>query len=163
MQNKTFQETDKSLRKFFEPSEKPKVIYTDNSLEFRKSCEDLSWNHRTSAPHRSETNGIAEREARKIKEGTFAVLLQWSLDEKMGGLIQWNASAICDMSMTSWQTGKLLMKGDSENHLKAQSFRLVQWLSIIRFSSRDQSRRHQFGKTVLPGIFLGCALVAVGI
>ena len=27
---KTSQETEKSLRKFLEPSEKPKVIYTDN-------------------------------------------------------------------------------------------------------------------------------------
>ena len=43
------------------PKRKPKVIYTDNSLEFGKACEDLSWNHCTSTPHRSETNGIAER------------------------------------------------------------------------------------------------------
>ena len=28
-------------------------IYTDNSLEFGKACEDLSWNHCTSTPHRS--------------------------------------------------------------------------------------------------------------
>ena len=42
---KTSQETEKSLRKFLEPSQKPKVIYTDNSLEFCRSCEDLSWNH----------------------------------------------------------------------------------------------------------------------
>ena len=45
---KTSQETERSLRKFLDPSEKPKVIYTDNSLECGKSCEDLSWNHRTS-------------------------------------------------------------------------------------------------------------------
>ena len=45
---KTTQETERSLRKFLEPSEKPKVIYTDNSLDFGKSCEDSSWNHRTS-------------------------------------------------------------------------------------------------------------------
>ena len=43
-----------------EPNRKPKVIYTDNSVEFGKVCEDLSWNHCTSTPHRSETNGIAE-------------------------------------------------------------------------------------------------------
>ena len=30
------QETERSLRKFLEPSEKPRVIYTDNSLEFGK-------------------------------------------------------------------------------------------------------------------------------
>ena len=45
--NKTSQETQRSLQKFLEPERKPKVIYTDNSLEFGKSCEDLSWNHCT--------------------------------------------------------------------------------------------------------------------
>ena len=93
---KTSQEMEKSLRMFLEPSENPKVIYTDNSLEFGNSCEDLSWNHRTSTPHRSETNGIAERAVRRVKEGTSTALL------------------------TSWQMGKLIMKGDSENHLQAQ-------------------------------------------
>ena len=58
---KTSQETQRSLQKFLEPERKPKVIYTDNSLEFGKACEDLSWNHCTSTPHRSETGGIAER------------------------------------------------------------------------------------------------------
>ena len=38
---KTTQKMDKSLRKFLEPSEKPIVIYTDNSVEFGKSCEDF--------------------------------------------------------------------------------------------------------------------------
>ena len=48
-----------------------------------------------------------------------------------------------------------------ENHLKDQSFRLVHWLSITIFSAKDQSRIHQFGKKVLPGLFLkGDVLVA---
>ena len=46
--NKTSQETQKSLQKFLEPVRNPKVIYTENSLEFGKACEDLSWNHCTS-------------------------------------------------------------------------------------------------------------------
>ena len=37
---------------------------------------------RTSTPHRSETNGIAERAVRRVKGGTSAVLLQSGLDEK---------------------------------------------------------------------------------
>ena len=79
--NKTSQETQRSLQKFLEPERKPKVIYTDNSLEFGKSCEDLSWNHCTSTPHRSETNGIAKRAVRRVKKGTSAVLLQSGLNE----------------------------------------------------------------------------------
>ena len=79
--NKTSQETQHSLQKFLELERKPKVIYTDNSLEFGKACEDLSWNHCTSTPHRSKTNGIAERAVRRVKEGTSVVLLQSGLNE----------------------------------------------------------------------------------
>ena len=71
---KTSQETQRSLQKFLEPERNPKVIYTDNSLEFGKACEDLSWNHCTSTPHRSETSGIAERAVRRVKEGTSVML-----------------------------------------------------------------------------------------
>ena len=78
-QTKTSLETEKSSRKFLEPSEKPKVVNTG------KSCEDLPWNHRTATPHQSETNGIAERAVRRVKEGTSAVLMQSGLDEKMVG------------------------------------------------------------------------------
>ena len=42
-------------------------------------------------PHRSETNGIAERSARRIKEGTSAVLSQSGLNEKW-----WADSMECD-------------------------------------------------------------------
>ena len=78
---KTSQGTQRSLQKFLEPNRKPKVIYTDNFLEFGKACEDFSWNHCTSTPHRSEINGIDERAVRRVKEGTSAVLLQLGLDE----------------------------------------------------------------------------------
>ena len=79
---KPLRKQKKSLRKFLVPSLKQKVICTDNSSEFGKSCEELSWNHRTSTPHRSETNGNAERAVRRVKEGTSAALLQSGLDEK---------------------------------------------------------------------------------
>ena len=69
------------LQKFLEPDRNPKVIDTGNSLEFGKACEDLSWNHCTSTPHKSETSGIAERAVRRVKEGTSVVLLQSGLNE----------------------------------------------------------------------------------
>ena len=51
---KTTQETVNNLRKFFEPEEDPKVVFSDNSLEFVKVFEDSFWNHCTSRAHRSE-------------------------------------------------------------------------------------------------------------
>ena len=58
-----------------------KVIYTDNSLEFGKACEDVAWDHCTSTTRLSETNAITERAVRRIEEGTSAILLRSGLDE----------------------------------------------------------------------------------
>ena len=125
---KTSQETQRSLQKFLEPERKPKVIYTDNSLEFGKACEDLSWNHCTSTPHRSETKGIAER---RVKEGTSAVLLQSGLNESW-----WAGSMECYTYLRNIQGLLSDGKGVLENHLKDQSFSLVHWLSITLFLRR---------------------------
>ena len=67
VQSKNFSGNSKKLAKFLEPDRKPKVIYTDNSMEFGKACEDLSWNHCTSTPHSSETDGIADRAVCRVK------------------------------------------------------------------------------------------------
>ena len=113
---KTSQHIQKSHMKFFlEATRKPKVIYTDNSVEFGKSCEELSWNHCTSTPHRSETNGIAERAVRRVKEGTSAVLLQSGLDKEWCA-DPWNVTAICETFEISCLMGRHHMKSGSEYH-----------------------------------------------
>ena len=77
---------------------------------------------------------------------------------KNGGLIPWNAIAISKMFKISWRMGRHLMKGASENHLKARYDSMVEYHPI---SARNQSKLHQFGKKVLPGIFLGYELITV--
>ena len=100
---------------------------------------------------------------------------------KTGGQIPWNVIPTCETFKISCLMGKLQTKGVLENHLKDQSFRLVHWLSITLFlrkssegpiipfgslveyhpiTAKDQSRIHQFGKKILPGMFLGYALYA---
>ena len=157
--NKTSQETQRSLQKFLEPERKPKVIYTDNSLEFGKACEDLSWNHCTSTPHRSETNGIAERAVRRVKEGTSAVLLQSGLNESW-----WAVSMECYTYLRN--VTDLLSDGKTPYERRfGQPFKepIVPFGSLVEYhpiTAKDQSRIHQFGKKVLPGLFLGYALYA---
>ena len=156
------QETQKSLMKFLEPTRKPKVIYTDNSMEFAKACEDLSWNHCTSTPHRSETYGIAERAVRRIKEGTSAVLLQSGLDEKW-----WADSMECYCHLRNMQ--HLLSDGKTHHDQRIcepSKGPIIPFGSMVEYhpvSVKDLSRLHQFGKKVLPGIFLGYSLYAGGI
>ena len=148
LQNKNFSRNTTELAKVLKPDRKPKVIYTDNSLEFGKACEDLSWNHCTSTPHRSETNGIAERAVRRVKEGTSAVLLQSGLNESW-----WADSMECYTYL---------------RNVTGQPFKgpIIPFGSLVEyypFTAKDQSRIHQFGKKVLPGLFLGYALYAGGI
>ena len=132
---KMSKETQKSLMKFLEPKRKPEVINTDNSSEFGKACEDLCWNHCTSTPHRSETNGIAERAVCRVKEGTSAVLLQSSLDEKW-----WAEPMECYCYLRNIQDlmsgGKTPYERRFGEPLKGPSFRLVHWLSIILLLQR---------------------------
>ena len=163
VKNKTSQETQRSLQKFLEPDRKPKVIYTDNSLEFGKACEDLSWNHCTSTPHRSETNGIAERAVRRVKEGTSAVLLQSGLNENW-----WADSMEClHLSAKRFKISYLMGRRPYERRFgKPFKGPIIPFGSLVEYypiSAKDQSRIHQFGKKVLPGLFLGYALYAGGI
>ena len=159
---KTSQETQKRLQKFLEPKRKPKVIYTDNSLEFGKACEDFSWNHCTSTPHRSETNGIAERAVRRVKEGRSAVLLQSGLDENW-----WAESMECYTYLRNIQD--LLSDGKTPYESRfGQPFEgpIIPFGSLVEYYfilAKIQSSIHEFGKRVLPGKFLGYALYAGGI
>ena len=149
----------RSLQKFLEPDRKPKVIYTDNSLEFGKACEDLSWNRCTSTPRRSETNEISERAVRRVKEGTSAVLLHSGLDENW-----WADSMECYTYLRNVQD--LLSDGKTPYDRRfGKPFKgpIIPFGSLVEyfpFTAKDQSRIHQFGKKVLPGLFLGYALHA---
>ena len=158
----TSQETPRSLQKFLGPNRKPKVIYSDNCLEFGEACEDLSWNHCTSTPHRSVTNGVAERAVRRVKEGTSAVLLQSGLNENW-----WADSMECYTYLRN--VTDLLPDGKTPCERRfGQPFKgpLVPFGSLVEyhpFTAKDQSRIHQFGKKALSGLFLGYALYAGGI
>ena len=68
---------------------------------------------------------------------------------QIGEQIPWNAIPICETSQIYDLMGKPHMRDV-----------LVEYHPI---SAKDQSRIHQFGKKVLPGLFLGYALHAGGI
>ena len=123
---------------------KPKVICTDISIEFGKSGEDLSWNHCTSTPYRSEINGISERAVRRVTEGTSAVLLQSGLVEKW-----WANFMECYCYLRNLQD--LLSDGKTpyETWFGMPFNRpIIPFGAMVEdhlISAKDQSRLHQFG------------------
>ena len=130
--------------------------FLDNSLEFDKSCEELSWDHCTSTPHRSETHGIAGRAVRRVKEGTSAVLLQSGLGNEW-----WADSMECYCYLRNIQD--LLSDGKTPYERR---FGMPFYGPVIPFgamveyhpiSAKDILRLHQFGAKVLPCVFLGYA------
>ena len=107
----------KSSVKFLEPSHRPKVVFTGNCVELGRACDVLSWNHRTSTPHRCETNGIAEGAVRRVKEGTSAVLSQSGQDERW-----WSDSMECCCYLRNVQN--LLADGKSQHERRSgESFK----------------------------------------
>ena len=81
---------------------------------------------------------------------------------KVGGQILWNGTPICDASQIFSD-----MKTPYERRF-GQPFvgPMSRFGSLVEYhpiTAKDQSRIHQFGKKVLPGLFLGYALYAAGI
>ena len=79
-----------------------------------------------------------------------------------GELFLSSAIAICEMSKISWQTGKLRTNEDFGESFKGPIIPFGALVEYLPNSERDKARIHQFGKNVLPGIFLGYALIAGG-
>ena len=78
-----------------------------------------------------------------------------------GALIPRNATFICEKFKTSRQMEKHLTNGDLEEPFKGPVIPFGAMVEYQAISAKDQSRLHQFGKTVLPEIFLGYALFCV--
>ena len=58
----------------------PSEVYSDNAKEFEAAFKGLHWVADTCTPHRKETNGIAERAIRRVREGTAPTLVQSCMD-----------------------------------------------------------------------------------
>ena len=111
--------------------------------------------HRTD----SETDGIAKITVCRIKERTSAVLLQSGLDEKW-----WADSMECYTYLRN-VTDLLSDEKTPYERRFGQPFKgpIIPFGSLVEYhpiTAKDQSRIHQFGKKVLPGLFLGYALYA---
>ena len=95
---------------------------------------------------------LRKEQVRRVKEGTSAVLLQSGLDENW-----WADSMECYTYLRTIQTPYERRFG--------QPFKgpIIPFGSLVEYhpiTAKDQSRIHQFGKKVLPGLFFGYALYA---
>ena len=62
-------EAMKALTDFVGPRENARSFYSDNVTELSKAAKVLGWQHPTSTPYVSHTNGVVERQVRTAEEG----------------------------------------------------------------------------------------------
>ena len=82
---------------------------------------------------------------------------------KIGGEIPWNVTPICENVTDLFSDGKTPSESRFGKPFKGP---MIPFGSLVEYHSitvKDQSRIHQFGKKVLPGLFLRYALYAEGI
>ena len=102
---------------------------------------------------------LLKRAVRREKEGTSAVLLQSGLNQSW-----WEDSVECFTYLRN--VTDLLSDGKTPNERRfGQPFKgpSIPYGSLVEYhpiTAKDQSRIHQFGKKVLPRLFLGYALYA---
>ena len=99
---------------------------------------------------------------RRVKEGTSAVFLQLGLNESW-----WADSMECYTYLRS-VTDPLCDGKTPYERRCGQPFKgpIIPFGSLVEYhpiTTKDKSRIHQFGKKVLPGLFLWYALYAGGI
>ena len=79
---------------------------------------------------------------------------------KVGGQILWNVVPICETSQIYYSYGKTPYERRFGQPFKGPIIPFGSLVECHPITAKDQSRIHQFGKKVLPGLFLGYALYA---
>ena len=153
-------ETKAALMRFKGPEGKVKYAYTDGSGELKNALDELEILHDTSTPHRPQTNGVAERAVRRVKEGASAALAQSGLT-----FAWWGRAMICFCFLRN----VIDIMGASGANIgrEATSFKKryghdfqgptipfgaeIQYLPI---SKDDKGRANKLGEKLLSGIFV---------
>ena len=155
---KTSQETQRSLQKFWSQVGILKsftLMITWNMAKLVKISPGIIARLR----HTDQKQMGLLRAVRRLKEGTSAVLLQSGLNESW-----WADSMECYTYLRN--VTDLLSDGKTPYERRfGQPFKgsIIPFGSLVEYhpiTAQDQSRIHQCGKKVLPGLFLGYALYA---
>ena len=103
-------------------------------------------------PHRSETNGIAERAVRRVKEVTSSLLVQSGSDEQWWEK-QWTVIVIHETFKKIEQMGKRLAKEDTTLHSVTREY-LVEHRFYHSESTKVKNKLHHPNSKSLQKYFL---------
>jgi len=76
---KSYEDTRNALQHFAGTASPVKSLYADNAPELRKAAKKFGWGCPSATPGQPQTNGLAERMVRRVKEGVRANIPQSGL------------------------------------------------------------------------------------
>ena len=156
VKSKSARDTAAIFQKFLGPDVKPGVVYTDGSAEFKNALAQLGMSHATSTPRRPQTNGIAERAIRRVKEGTSCAIVQSGFVEEW-----WSEAAECYSFLRC--TSDKLANGKTPYEMRfGRKFqgKLIPFGALISYkpakvSSNQYFEVHTFGSKLRQALFIG--------
>ncbi|MCP3878846.1 MAG: hypothetical protein GY701_10710 [Sulfitobacter sp.] len=121
---KSHADTVEAFHEFAGTRDKIKQFYCDNSHELLAAARTVGWRCPTATPGVPQTNGLAERMVRKVKEGARCLLVQAGLPPKWW---TYAVRAFCFAHNIKMRNGDYLPHTASKRALqrKAHSFRSV--------------------------------------
>ena len=83
--SKSTEHTIEAFQHFAGANDKVTNFYCDNAPELKAAARTCSWRISTATPGQPQTNGVAERSVRTVKEGGACGMVQSGLHPKNGG------------------------------------------------------------------------------
>ena len=151
---KTTHKTHTLFQNFLGPFTKAKYVHTDGSMEFQEALDQFEIPHDASTPYRPETNGVAERAVRIVKEGTACTIAQsgwqenWWTDAMRCYCFLRNVTDVVRNGRTPFQA----RYGQPYQGPKIQFGALVHYKPS---PYEHKHYQHDFGPKTVPGIFMG--------
>ena len=144
----------KGFQRFLGPQVKAEHVYTDGSKEFKAALDDLGMSHDTSTPYRPQTNGVAERAVRRVKEGTSCTLSQSGWSDRWW-VEAMNCYCFLRNAVDKLACGQTAYKKRFEKDFAGPIIPFGAEITYKPSRKRDIQRLHKFGEKVLSGIFIG--------
>ena len=130
------------------------MLFSHNSVEFGKSCEDQSWNHLIDPKRMALLKELYDVWQKVLQQ--YCYNRDWM---KNCGLILWNAVAICEMSKASWQMGNSVWKTFWRTIWRTNNSLWSNGWIISDFCTRPVYAS-SIWQEILPDIFFGYASIA---
>ena len=151
---KTAEETKRDFQRFLGPQVQPEHVFTDGSPEFKRALGDLGFSKDTSRPYRPQTNGVAERAGRKVKEGTSCLLLQSGFNAGW-----WPEAMTCFCFLRNvtekLRDGFTPYENRFNMKFKGPIIPFGAEITYLPSAPKDEERREKYGAKTLSGIFVG--------